>query len=349
MDIISARPAAIVPAQGKRGGDFLRSYKPLSYVIDGVLPSGYLYGTTAKPGGGKTAFLIITTLAVITGDEMILGFAVRKGRVAYIAKENPDDIKMKIAVNCYLHNVDWDTLDASLFVFDGRDETPEAIIAALKADAEANGEFALINYDTFQAGFAATGSGAFNENEDVLRFVLRLRPLTEVPGKPAVLVAFHPTKNAEEEKLIPYGGGSTYNEIDGNLTLWEEQGQTKFHWNRIRGPAFEPRFFKIEMISCPDIVDDKGRQILVPAMRPISNQDAEQHGKDEAGFDLALIRAMAANPEGSHAEWGTACGHGKSSVGYKLRDLQKKKYVEPGLAGKWRLTTKGQKEAERNS
>jgi AAA domain len=255
----------VVPAQGKRGGDFLRSYIPLSYVIDGVLPSGYLYGITAKPGGGKTAFLITAMLAVITGRTSVLGFAVRKGRVAYIAKENPFDIKMKIAVNCYRHNVDWETLDASLFVFDGRDEMPEAIAAALKADAEANGEFALVNYDTFQAGFAATGSGAFNENEDVLRFVLRLRPLTEVPGKPAVLVAFHPTKNADEEKLIPYGGGSTYNEIDGNLTLWEEQGKSNYIGTAFAGRHSSHAFLGLKNFPAPTSLMTKVGKFYCPS------------------------------------------------------------------------------------
>ena len=36
-------------------GTFMRSYEAISYTIDGVLPSGCLYGLTAKPGTGKTA------------------------------------------------------------------------------------------------------------------------------------------------------------------------------------------------------------------------------------------------------------------------------------------------------
>jgi hypothetical protein len=94
------------------------------------------------------------TLAVITGLASILGFAVRKGRVAYIAKEIHS--KMKIVVNCYIHNVDWNVLNAWLLVFDGRDDTPEAIVAALNEDAKINGAFVLVCFDTFQAGFAAT-------------------------------------------------------------------------------------------------------------------------------------------------------------------------------------------------
>jgi hypothetical protein len=165
--------------------------------------------------------------------------------VAYVAKENPDDFKMKLAVNCYLHGIAWNLLNERLFVFDGRNDSPEAICAALQIDAAANGGFALICYDTFQAGFAAAAAGEFNSNDAVLGFVSRLRPLVAMPGTPAVLVAFHPTKNAGESELIPYGGGAIFNEIDGNLTLWTEAPhQVKFHWNRVRGPSFEPCFFK---------------------------------------------------------------------------------------------------------
>jgi hypothetical protein len=88
-------------------------------------------------------------------------------------------------------------------------------------------------------------------------------------------VAFHPTKNADEGELIPYGGGSTYNEVDGNLTLWKD-GTIKLHHNRLRGPEFEPRFFRIEQLSCPDIVDKGGRQILLPVLRPITELDVEE-------------------------------------------------------------------------
>jgi hypothetical protein len=113
--------------------------------------------------------------------------------VAYVSIENPTDFKMKLAVNCYAHNVSYDEIEPRVAIIDGRD-TPEQIFEGLKLDAEANGDFQLVCFDTFQAGFAAAGAGAFNDNEAVLNYVIRLRPLTTLPGSPSVLVAFHPTK-----------------------------------------------------------------------------------------------------------------------------------------------------------
>src|ERR1700730_1106681 len=322
----------------------MRSYVPISYTLGGILPSGYLYGLTAKQGSGKTALMIAAALAVAFGREDILGCAVERGRVAYVTIENPVDFKMKLAVNCFVHNISYDEIESRVAIIDGRD-TPEQIFDGLRLDAEATGDFQLVCFDTFQAGFAAANAGAFNDNEAVLGYLIRLRPLTTLPGSPSGLVAFHPTKNAGETELIPYGGGSTYNEIDGNLTLWKE-AQIKLYHNRLRGPEFEPKYFRIEMLSCPDIVDKQGRQILLPVMRPITDIDAAEREKNDGNLDLALLRAIAANPEGTQLEWALAVGiRSKSAVNAKLQKLKTIKLVEERLGGKWRLTPKGQKEA----
>jgi hypothetical protein len=337
--------ASALIAKGIGGGDFLAAYEPISYTIEGMLPSGYLYGLTARRGGGKTAWMTTTSLAVMTGRSLILGREVERGRVAYITKENPDDFRMKLAANCFLHGIDHAFANEWLLVLDGRSDTPESIVERLKINAEEYGPFQLVCYDTFQAGFASAGGDEFNDNAGVLKFILRLRPITCIIGKPSVLIAFHPTKNAGEDDLFPYGGGSITNEIDGNFYLWVEPGgQIKFSHNRVRGPEFEPQYFRIEKVSCPDIVDIKGRQILLPAMRPSTQQDAEERDKVEANLDLSLLRAMIANPEGTQAEWGIAIGRAKGRVNAKLQNLKKLKLVEEGL-GKWRVTSKGLKEA----
>lgn len=334
-----------LPSRVSGAGTFMRSYEPISYTLGGILPSGFLYGLTAKQGSGKTAFMIAATLAVVLGNKDILGCEVEKGRVAYVTIENPTDFKMKFAVNCYVHNISYDEAEPLIAIIDGRD-TPEQIYEGLKLDAEANGAFQLVCFDTFQAGFAAANAGAFNDNEAVLNYVISLRPLTTLPGAPSVLVAFHATKNAGEGELIPYGGGSTYNEIDGNLTLWKET-QIKLYYNRIRGPEFEPKYFRIEMLSCQDIVDKQGSQILLPVMRPITETDAAEREKNDGNLDLALLRAMAANPDGTQLEWAFAIGlRSKGSISRKLQKLKTMKLIEQRLGGKWRLTPKGQREAE---
>jgi AAA domain len=334
-----------LPAHSVKGGVFVRSYVPLSYAVEGVLPSGYLYGLTARRGDGKTAWLICATAATIKGDgEKILGFPVRQGRVVYVAKENPDDFKMKLAVNCYIHGVTWEMLDTFLLVLDGRTDSPEQICEALRIDAEANGGFSLALYDTFQAGFSAAAGQEFNDNAAVLGFIVRLRQLTEVIGKPAEIVAFHPTKNAGEEDLFPYGGGAIMNEIDGNLTLWK--GETiRLSQNRVRGPEFEPRFYRIEKLSSPEIVDDKGRQILLPVMRPTTEQDVEERKTVTKNTKLNLLRAILAEPKGNQRDWAFKIGVSVSTVNGHLQALDKAGLVVK-ILDDYSITIKGKKHVQ---
>jgi hypothetical protein len=79
-------------------------------------------------------------------------------------------------------------------------------------------------------------------------------------------------------------------------------------------------------------------------MRPVSREAAEQRDKDETNLDLALLRAMIAEPDATQMEWGQAIRRAKSSVNAKLQKLKKLKFVDEGL-GKWRVTPKGMKEA----
>jgi hypothetical protein len=171
-----------------------------------------------------------------------------------------------------------------------------------------------------------------------------LRMLTELPGRPSVLVAAHPTKNAGEAELIPYGGGSSINEADGNLTLWAEDGSIKLHFNRVRGPEFEPRFYRIEKLSSPDILDDEGRQILLPVLHSISDQTAEQRRAAKGAIDLDLLRSLANEPSLSGRERALNLGIAESTLRGRLEALKKSKFVEQGADKRYRLTTKGRKE-----
>ena len=67
------------------------------------------------------------------------------------------------------------------------------------------GPFSLIIGDTLQALFDGND---INDNVQAGEFMRRRRPLTQIKGNPAVIVAAHPVKNAAADNLIPYGGGA---------------------------------------------------------------------------------------------------------------------------------------------
>jgi hypothetical protein len=343
------RRAEIIPAatiikqplvEFKRLADFCREYVPLAYAVEPILRTSALYTLTARTGHGKTGFLIVAALAIATGRPDILGLEVTRGRVAFLTFENPDDVRMRFMIAAYLLNIDLDEISDSIIILDIRIK-PEEVLAKIQKLAETD-PFTLVIIDTFAAFFDGNDTNDATQGGEFMR---RLRPLAKIGGLPTVVVAAHPVKNATEDNLIPYGSGAILNEVDGNLTLWKTQatGFVSLHWQgKLRGIDFEPVMFRFEEASSPDLLDAKGRQFMLPTMRPVSQETAEQRDKVEANLDLALLRAIAANPDGTQAEWAVAVGRGKTRVNQKLQQLRK--FVEPALGGKWRLTPKGLKE-----
>jgi hypothetical protein len=330
------------PVKFKALADFCREYVPLAYAVEPLLRTSALYTLTARTGHGKTAFLIVAALAIATGRPDILGLDVTRGRVAFLTFENPDDVRMRFMIAAYLLNIDLDEISESIVVLDIRIK-PEEVLAKIQKLAD-DDPFTLIIIDTFAAFFDGNDTNDATQGGEFMR---RLRPLTKIGGLPTVVVAAHPIKNAPEDNLLPYGSGAILNEVDGNLTLWKQPatGFVSLYWQgKLRGLDFEPVLFRFEEASSPDLLDAKGRQFMLPTMRPVSREAAEQRDKDEANTDLALLRAMIANPDATHAEWGQAIGRDRSRVSRKLQKLKNLKLAEEGL-GKWRATPKGMKEA----
>ena len=321
---------------------FIREYQPISYTLEGILPSSVFYFLTARRSTGKTAFLVAALFAIILGNTELLGVRVKKGRVAYVALENPTDLRMKLEVARFHFGggASLDDLADMVTIIDARLPVAE-IVAQLNVAAEKLGHFQAVLWDTFQAGFQGE---EFNDNAGILKYAQQLRTLTGLPGGPSVLVAAHPTKNAGEGELVPYGGGSSINEADGNLTLWAEDGSIKLHFNRVRGPEFEPLHFRIEKLSSPDICDDEGRQILLPVLRPTSAQAAEQRRAAKGAGDLELLKSLADDPTMTGRERAFKFGVPETSLRRTLEGLAKRKFVEQGADKKYRLTAKGRKE-----
>ncbi len=327
--------------QFRSARDFCALYEPLSYAVEPVIRSASLYTLTAKTGSGKTAWLIVAALAIATGRADILGPEVTRGRVAYIAAENPDDLRMRIMVAAFMLNIDLDEIGDDLVILDRRVK-PEELVLTMKGLAAVR-PFALVMIDTLAAFF---DGGDINDNVQGGEFMRRLRPLTSIAGSPSVVVAAHPVKNASDENLVPYGGGAILNEVDGNLTLSAKSGLVSLHWQgKLRGLEFKPLFFRLESASSPDVIDAKGRQVLLPVCRPATEDDAERREASEIDTDHALLRAIRAEPDASQMAWATAIGKSKALVNKKLQKMKGEKLVDVTL-GKWSLTEKGKKACE---
>ena len=108
-------PLRAVPENGRLAADpnlivsitdFLAGFVPPDYLLDGILQRRFVYSLTAQTGHGKTALaLLIARLVGGSKPNDALGkHAAEKGRVVYFAGENPDDLRMRVIGDEFLHN-----------------------------------------------------------------------------------------------------------------------------------------------------------------------------------------------------------------------------------------------------
>ena len=271
-----------------------------------------------------------------------------RGRVAFSTAENPDGLMMRLAVSANTFGIDLNALAQTIMVSDRR-TSPEEIYEELKQDAEQNGPFAAVFIDTWQAFFDGKDS---SNPTDALAFTIRFRPLTRLPGGPVVVMATHPVKRAAADGLIPYGGGSILNEVDGNLTLFRSPGgMIALHWQgKLRGLDFEPALYRIETRTAPAIVNVEGLMVRIPVMFPVTPEEAEASEDVSANHDAQVLQALAENPQASTRGLAFETGLHRSVVRRALHRMGKAKpiLVRQEL-GKWVVTKAGKEALKRNN
>ena len=228
----------------------------------------------------------------------------------------------------------------SVVVSDNR-VRPEEIIDWVKATGEA---FSLIIIDTWQAFFDGRDP---NNNAEAVGFTRRFRPLAATAGLPVVIIAAHPPKQASDDNLLPYGGRATLNEVEGNFTISrDENGLYAFHClGKIRGQPFDPLHFRIDKLDSPDIVTVEGERVKMPLMFPVAEEDVEARSESLARRELALLKAMAVEPDGSERRWSTVLGVSRRVVQSGLKALRRDKLATKKL-NRWRLTKEGERLAK---
>lgn len=323
-------------------GELVRGFVPPDYLWDGIAQKGFLYSLTAASGTGKTALLLLTTALTALGMPLD-GREVRQGRVVYFAGENPDDVTMRwIAM---AHHMPFDVEKIDVHFIKGTFSIP-AMFAKIEADVRALGGADMVVIDTSAAYFQGQEE---NSNTELGRHARELRMLTTLPGRPSVMVACHPTKNATTENLLPRGGGAFVAEVDGNLVCVKTgDGGVKLHWQgKHRGPDFEPVMFELKTVTAPWLKDSRGRDIPTVMAATMSSGEvrakAQTARRDEDDVLLEIDR------DGSQSLSGMAerLGWRKDGEPHKDRvrraaDKLRKDKLTDYNARKWKLTAAGQ-------
>ena len=202
----------------------------------------------------------------------------------------------------------------------------------------------MIVIDTFAAYFDGDDE---NSNAQALDFARIARRLTELPSKPAVIMPAHPVKNATKANLAPKGGSSLVNEVDGNLTLWNEGGIISLHWQvKFRGPEFDALTFETRRVESDRIMDAKGRRMPTVLAQPMLTMRKIDVAKENMSIEDKLLLSIDDHPELSQRERAADVGLNHHQKARRFLDkLYKQKLIKP-FRTNWELTADGKRAVE---
>ena len=261
-------------------GAFVKSFEPPDFVIERVLLRGYAYAFTAPMSYGKTAVALRFAFHVACGLPLH-DREIDKGCVLYFAGENYVDVSMRWIKLCEEMNVEPDDVDVH-FLRGAPDLSDNDVRQQITNEiAEIGRPISLLIVDTSAAYF--TGDSETDRTQ-MGHHAAMLRSFTTLPGRPAILVLCHPTKKFEPERIVPAGGGTFLNAIDGNLVCLREAGSmvVDVHWHaKIVGVSdFPPLSFLLIVGYSDKLKDSKGRSLTTVFAKPITNAEREVMDKN---------------------------------------------------------------------
>ena len=321
---------------GRSAYSRLKEIKPLSYVVENLLVKGYLYTLTARNNHGKTTLAALLVAAVSTGQPFAK-MRTEQGRVLMLSGENAYDTDLKLkALGEKIDLTQVDVIDGS---FDMRMEALNVVME------NQHWIYSLVVCDSLQAFF---GDGDMNSNGEALAHIKAFRLLMRLPGNPAVLTLAHPIKNPDPSNLVPYGGGSVMNEVDGNLTLVLSDNIATLGHTKLRQPGFMDHKFELSIHEFDDMTNNFGGKVTSSVFTAMDFVEAE---KLEADIENNKLQIMRIIKSGGASKAGLArlvlnddSDSAKGKIHRLIGQLRKDGFVEP--KGDYRLTDKGQKHAK---
>jgi hypothetical protein len=333
----------------KSSKDFVAGFVPPEYVLVGVVQRRFLYALTGQTGSGKTAVTLRLAASVAMGADFA-GCKTKKCRVLYCAAENPDDVRMRwIALAPHM---DFDVNEIDVYFTEGTFSISQMTDKLRQEVERIGGDFGLVIVDTGPAFFEGDDE---NNRSQMGAHARKFRTLIEeIPGGPSVIVNGHPVKNATADNLLPAGGGTYLNEIDGNLTCAKKDSLTEMHWQgKFRGPEFSPMSFLIKTVTHPALKDSDERLIPSVICEYVSDTAAEEmHAAGRRDEDLVL-GILSEKPSASLSDVAIAMGwtlysgkpH-KTKAKRCVEELKKAKLIKLTRAGNWEITAEGKKAAK---
>ena len=333
----------------KTSKQFVADFEPPDYIVDGLLQEGFLYSLTGATGAGKTAITLLLAASIALGV-LFAGRETKRRRVLYLAAENPDDVRMRwIALSQHMH-FDIDAIE--VFFVEGVFKISEAKDRLREEAEKLGGDFGLVIIDTGPVFYEGDEE---NNRTQQGRHAVMLRDLISViPGKPAVVANCHPVKNAASDNLLPAGGGTFLNQVDGNLTAAKSDSTTELHTQgKFRGVEFAPMHFLIKTVTHQGVKDSRGRLIPTVICEWISDKEKENLAAQKVSDEDAVLKIIGDDPKATQPSIAIKMGWmlhngepNKMKAGRCIKALLKDKLIKETRRGNYVLTDEGKKALE---
>ncbi len=315
--------------------EFMERWQPPDYTLDGLLMKGSVYTLTGNTNHGKTTLALHMAHAVATGGGLA-GRLSQQGAVAFFAGENPDNVRIQWRSLCSDLGIDPTSLP--IHWYEGTfsfEQARQQVIDALRRVPDLR----LWLVDSFQAYFEGEDD---SHNMQMLDAAKGFRILSNShPNRPTGVILCHPIKNASRDQLLPRGGSSVTNELDGNLTIWRDGDIATLHWlAKIRGIPFDPIQFEHVLVQPEGMVDALCQQMSGPVLRTIIPERAKEIIKETKSRKLRILAFIGANPSAIHQDIANHLNVSRATAQRDVKALTDAKWIKK-YAGKLVLTNEG--------
>ena len=301
--------------------DFTADFVAPEYIVEGIIQRGRMYTLTAPTGHGKTATMLYMATHIASGSD-VCAKEVEKGDVIFLAGENPDDVRARTiaALEAYDLSAEGLSLHWIAGTFSIRQDMARLVEMIGKLP-----NVVCIIVDTFAAYFDGDNE---NDNAQALDFARMLRTLTQAHSKPCIVMPAHPVKNATRSTLTPKGGSSLLNEVDGNLTIWNDDGLLTVHWQgKHRGPDFEPLTLELEKYETAAVHDRHGRLMPTVVARPVLQMRAMEISGKTISKETLVLQSIDRNPGLPIRERAVECALTRSSLTRTIERMMQRKWL----------------------
>ena len=95
------------------GGEFAKQLIEIDFVIEEIIQRGYIYALTGLSNAGKTAVALAMSVSIAL-EQPFAGHYTTKGRVLFLAGENPQNVQMRLRAMLEQNELDETVLDKIL-------------------------------------------------------------------------------------------------------------------------------------------------------------------------------------------------------------------------------------------